>query len=48
MGYSHRQSYDPQHYFDVVNLDRYDAIIGTQGMRKLGITLDFESDHIQV
>ena len=42
------QSYDPQHYFDVVNLDRYDAIIGTRGMRKLGITLDFESDHIQV
>ncbi|KAF8232171.1 hypothetical protein L208DRAFT_1273491, partial [Tricholoma matsutake] len=28
------------HYFDVVNIDRYDAILGTVFMRKHGIVLD--------
>ncbi|KAF8232418.1 hypothetical protein L208DRAFT_1036650, partial [Tricholoma matsutake] len=32
------------HYFDVINLDRYDAIMGTVFMRKYGIILDFERD----
>ncbi|KAJ3749747.1 hypothetical protein EV360DRAFT_76200 [Lentinula raphanica] len=29
-------------YFDIVNIDRYDAIIGTQFMHKHGIQLDFD------
>ncbi|KAF8230744.1 hypothetical protein L208DRAFT_1280352 [Tricholoma matsutake] len=34
------------HYFDVVNIDRYNAILGTMFMRKHGIVLDFEHDNI--
>lgn len=29
-------------YFDIVNIDRYDAIVGTRFMRTHGIQLDFE------
>ncbi|KAF8219909.1 DNA/RNA polymerase [Tricholoma matsutake] len=36
------------HYFDVVNINRYDAILGTVFMRKHGIVLDFESDKVCV
>jgi hypothetical protein len=36
------------HYFDVVNIDRYDAILGTVFMRKHGIILDFECDEVRV
>ncbi|KAF8221958.1 hypothetical protein L208DRAFT_1325177, partial [Tricholoma matsutake] len=36
------------HYFDVVNIDRYDAILGTIFMRKHGIVLDFEHDKVRV
>ncbi|KAF8230751.1 hypothetical protein L208DRAFT_1280338 [Tricholoma matsutake] len=36
------------HYFDVVNIDRYDAILGTMFMRKHGIVLDFEHDKVHV
>ncbi|KAF8231908.1 hypothetical protein L208DRAFT_1225167, partial [Tricholoma matsutake] len=36
------------HYFDVVNIDRYDAILGTIFMRKHGIVLDFEHDEVYV
>ncbi|KAF8221800.1 hypothetical protein L208DRAFT_1326009 [Tricholoma matsutake] len=36
------------HYFDVVNIDRYDAILGTVFMRKHGIVLDFECDEVHV
>ncbi|KAJ8087820.1 hypothetical protein PM082_006670 [Marasmius tenuissimus] len=35
-------------YFDIVNIDRYDAIIGTYYMRKHGIQLDFEHDQILI
>ncbi|KAL0059579.1 hypothetical protein AAF712_013670 [Marasmius tenuissimus] len=35
-------------YFDVVNIDRYDAIVGTYFMRKNGISLDFGGDTIRV
>ncbi|KAF8234093.1 hypothetical protein L208DRAFT_1263549 [Tricholoma matsutake] len=34
------------HYFDVVNFDRYDAILGTMFMRKHSIVLDFEYDKV--
>jgi hypothetical protein len=36
------------HYFDVVNIDRYDIILGTMFMRKHGIILDFECDEVCV
>ena len=42
------ESKDPCHYFDVVNLDRYDAIIGTRAMRELGIQLNLKNDRIVV
>jgi hypothetical protein len=35
-------------YFDIVNLDRFDAIIGTKYMRKHGISLDFEYNTVRV
>jgi hypothetical protein len=37
---------DDKVYYDIINVDRYDAIIGTQFMRKHGIKLDFENDTI--
>ena len=38
---------DARHYFDVVNIDRYNVILGMVFMRKHGITLDFEQDKIR-
>ena len=35
-------------YFDIVNIDRYDAIIGTRFMRKHGIQLDFEKSQVLI
>jgi hypothetical protein len=35
------------HYFDVINIDRYDAILGTLFMRKHGIVLDFELNQVR-
>jgi hypothetical protein len=37
-----------KHYFNVVNIDRYDAILGTVFMRKHGISLDFDLDEVRV
>ncbi|KAF8220594.1 hypothetical protein L208DRAFT_1333032 [Tricholoma matsutake] len=34
------------HYFDVVNINRYDAILGTIFMRKHSIVLDFKRDKV--
>jgi hypothetical protein len=36
------------HYFDIINIDRYDVILGTVFMRKHGIILDFEHDEVRV
>jgi len=36
------------HYFDVVNIDRFDVIIGMGFMRKFGITLEPEHDSILI
>ena len=36
------------YYFDVVNIDRYDAILGAPFMRKFGIRLDFNDNSIVV
>ena len=38
---------DARHYFDIVNIDRYDVILGTVFMRKHGIVLDFEKDEVR-
>ncbi|KAJ3765317.1 hypothetical protein FB446DRAFT_832455 [Lentinula raphanica] len=35
-------------YFDVANIDRYDAVVGTVFMRKHGIALDFEHNAIRM
>ena len=38
---------DERQYFDIINIDRYDAIIGIGFMRKFGIKLDPEHDGIE-
>ncbi|KAJ7113960.1 hypothetical protein C8R44DRAFT_530178, partial [Mycena epipterygia] len=35
-------------YVDIINLDRFNAVIGTKFMRKHGILLDFKNDRIKV
>ncbi|KAF9251453.1 hypothetical protein L218DRAFT_805278, partial [Marasmius fiardii PR-910] len=35
-------------YFDIANIDRYDAVVGTVFMRRHGIILDFEKDVIRM
>ena len=35
-------------YFDIINIDRYDVIIGTRFMRKHGIQLDFEQGQVLI
>jgi hypothetical protein len=39
-------SVDTNHYFNVININRYDAVLGTLFMRKHGIVLDFELDQV--
>jgi len=34
------------HYFDVINIDRYDIIIGTVFMKQHRIVLDFKKDQV--
>lgn len=36
------------HYFDVVDIDKYDVILGTVFCRKYGIILDFSNDRVLV
>jgi hypothetical protein len=38
---------DVDHYFDVVNIDRYDVILGMVFMRRHGITLNFSMNQVQ-
>jgi hypothetical protein len=35
-------------YLDVVNIDRYDCILGTPFMHRHGIQLDFSTDTIKI
>ncbi|KAF9257902.1 hypothetical protein L218DRAFT_814171, partial [Marasmius fiardii PR-910] len=35
-------------YFDVANVDRYDAVVGTVFMRKHGISLNFDDNTIRI
>jgi hypothetical protein len=37
-----------EEYLDIVNLDRFDAIIGTKFMRRHKMSLDFQFDTIRV
>ena len=37
-----------KHYFNVVNIDWYDLILGTLFMRKHDIVLDFEKDEVRI
>ena len=39
---------DEDVYFDIVNIDRYDAIVGTRFMHKHGIQLDFERGQVLI
>ena len=39
---------DNYHYFDIINIDRYDVIIGTVFMKQHGILLDFEKDQVRM
>ena len=32
-----------EEYFDIMNIEHYDAILGTPFLRKMGIVLDFRS-----
>ena len=32
-----------EEYFDIVNVEHYDTILGTPFLRKMGIVLDFRS-----
>ena len=32
-----------EEYFDIMNVEHYDAILGTPFLRKMGIVLDFRS-----
>jgi hypothetical protein len=35
-----------EHYFDVVNLDKYDMIVGVPFLRRFGIVINFETNQI--
>ena len=37
-----------RYYFDVVNIDRYDLILGTLFMRRHGFILDFDKDEVRI
>ena len=39
---------DNYHYFNVINIDRYDIIIGTVFMKQHGIVLDFKKDQVRM
>jgi hypothetical protein len=39
---------DASHYFDMVNIDRYDVILGTVFMRKHRIVLNFGKDQVRM
>jgi len=36
------------HYFDIININRYDIIIGMVFMKQHGIVLDFEKDQVRM
>jgi len=36
------------HYFDVINIDRYDMILGTVFMNQHSVVLDFNKDQVRI
>ncbi|KAF8237567.1 hypothetical protein L208DRAFT_1038285, partial [Tricholoma matsutake] len=48
LDYSLSLNFMGEHYFNVVNLNRYDAIVRTVFMRKHGIILNFECDEVRL
>lgn len=38
--------FNEKEYFDIMNLDRYDIVVGTPFMHKHGVILDFENDKV--
>jgi len=36
------------HYFNIINIDRYDVIIGTVFMKQHRIMLDFKKDQVRM
>jgi hypothetical protein len=41
-------SIEAEHYVDIINVDKYDAIMGTIFMRKYGITVNFANDRLTI
>jgi len=39
---------ETNHYFDIINIDRYDVILGTVFMKQHRIMLDFEKDQVRM
>jgi len=39
---------DNYHYFNIINIDRYNVIIGMVFMKQHGIVLDFEKDQVRI
>ena len=39
---------DNYHYFNIININRYDIIIGMVFMKQHGIMLDFEKDQVRM
>ncbi|KAI0361861.1 hypothetical protein OH77DRAFT_1371307, partial [Trametes cingulata] len=35
-------------YFDIANLDRYDAVLGTPFLRRFGVILDFKNNCVHI
>ncbi|KAI9057628.1 hypothetical protein FKP32DRAFT_1583327 [Trametes sanguinea] len=35
-------------YFDIANLDRYDAVLGTPFLRRFGVMLDFKTNSVHI
>ena len=35
-------------YFDIANLDRYDAVLGTPFLRRFGVLLDFKTNSVHI
>ncbi|KAJ8453492.1 hypothetical protein ONZ51_g13566 [Trametes cubensis] len=35
-------------YFDIANLDRYDAVLGTPFLRRFGVMLDFKNNCVHI
>ncbi|KAJ8089708.1 hypothetical protein PM082_014973 [Marasmius tenuissimus] len=43
-----KQKVEGRDYFDIANVDRYDAVVGTVFMRRHGISLDFGDDTVKM